>query len=121
MLAIICTLAATTLILRASAQEATFSDTSKLDSILGREVTTEDRNNGRIIDLLADDTGRVQAAVVEFGGFLGIGTRKIAVHWSALRFENAKVEVDITADELRRAPEYKFNVTPILVGSPQQQ
>jgi len=29
----------------------------------------------------------VVAAVVEFGGFLGIGTRKIAVAWSDLRFE----------------------------------
>ena len=42
---------------------------------------------GRIIDLLADRSGQVRAAVIEFGGFLGIGTRKIAVDWSALRFE----------------------------------
>ena len=31
--------------------------------------------------------GQVQAAVIEFGGFMGIGTRKIAVEWAALRFE----------------------------------
>ena len=56
-----------------------------LESVLGREVRTRvEEDVGRIIDLLADRYGRVQAAVIEFGGFLGIGTRKIAVEWSAL-------------------------------------
>src|ERR1700680_4704674 len=59
----------------------------ELDSVLGREVrTSADRDLGRIIDVLVDRGGGVQAVVIEFGGFLGIGTRKIAVDWSALRF-----------------------------------
>jgi hypothetical protein len=53
----------------------------------------------------------VQAAVIEFGGFLGIGTRKIAVEWTALRFESDGKQpvliVDLTRDQLRLAPEYK--------------
>jgi hypothetical protein len=44
-------------------------------------------------------------------GFLGIGTRKIAVEWSALRFElpgdRGVITVDVTRDQLRAAPEYK--------------
>ena len=83
-----------------------------LESVLGREVRTRvEEDVGRIIDLLADRYGRVQAAVIEFGGFLGIGTRKIAVEWSALRFEQdgrkPVVIVELTRDELRVAPEYK--------------
>ena len=65
---------------------------------------------GRIIDLLADRDGKVVAAVIEFGGFLGIGTRKIAVEWSALRIEADKSPVailDVTREQLRVAPEYK--------------
>ena len=60
---------------------------AKLDSLLGREVKTRDDDPGRIIDILVDRDGSVRGAVVELGGFLGIGTRKIAVEWSMLRFE----------------------------------
>jgi hypothetical protein len=83
-----------------------------LESVLGREVRTRvEQDAGRVIDLLADRHGRVQAAVIEFGGFLGIGTRKIAVEWTALRFESDGKQpvliVDLTRDQLRLAPEYK--------------
>ena len=87
---------------------------SQLESVLGREVRTRvEQDAGRVIDLLADRDGRVQAAVIEFGGFLGIGTRKIAVEWTALRFESDGKQpvliVDLTRDQLRVAPEFKAN------------
>jgi hypothetical protein len=83
-----------------------------LESVLGREIHTSVEDGvGRIVDLLADRRGRVEAAVIEFGGFLGIGTRKIAVEWSALSFAGAgkqtKIVLDMTRDQLRKAPEYK--------------
>jgi sporulation protein YlmC with PRC-barrel domain len=85
-----------------------------LESVLGREVrTSTDRDVGRIIDVLVDRNGRVEAVVIEFGGFLGIGTRKIAVDWSAVRFDaggdRSVLPVDVTHDQLRIAPEYRPN------------
>jgi PRC-barrel domain len=93
---------------------------SRLDSVLGREVRTRvEEDVGRIVDILADRQSRVQAAVIEFGGFLGIGTRKIAVDWSAISFENdgkrSIVIVDLSRDQLRLAPEYKPNEQPMIV------
>jgi hypothetical protein len=93
---------------------------SRLDSVLGREVRTRvEEDVGRIVDILADRQSRVQAAVIEFGGFLGIGTRKIAVDWSAISFENdgkrTIVIVDLSRDQLRMAPEYKPNEQPMIV------
>ena len=86
-------------------------ETQELESILGREIRTRDEDAGRIVDLLADRAGRVKAAVIELGGFLGIGTRKIAVDWSALQFDSGDkqsvVTLDMTRDQLRLAPEYK--------------
>jgi hypothetical protein len=80
-------------------------------SVLGIQVRTKtEEAMGRIIDLLADRDGKMVAAVIEFGGFLGIGTRKIAVEWSALRIEADKSPVailDVTWEQLRVAPEYK--------------
>src|SRR5262252_3862525 len=88
------------------------AETRRLGSVLGIEVrTSREQNVGRIVDLLASRSGQVEAAVVEFGGFLGMGSRKIAIEWSALRLETqAKHTVailDMTRDQLRAAPEYK--------------
>jgi hypothetical protein len=88
-------------------------------SLLGIEVrSAEERNIGRIVDLLADVHGGVGAAVIEFGGFLGIGTRKIAIDWSALRFETEEkrlfVILDISRDQLRDAPDFKPDRPTIL-------
>jgi hypothetical protein len=46
----------------------------------------------------------------QFGGF-GIGTRRIAVDWSMLKFDagakQPSLVLDMTRDQLRSAPEYK--------------
>jgi hypothetical protein len=88
---------------------------AKLESILGKDVKTlREGDGGRVIDLLVDNRGQVRAAVVEFGGFLGIGTRKIAVDWSAFRFAWPTVMVDVSRDQLRATPEYKEKETPFV-------
>jgi hypothetical protein len=91
----------------------------KLHSVLGIEVRTRtEQNVGRIVDLLADRAGQLEAAVVEFGGFLGMGTRKIAIEWPALRLETSGKQIvailDMPRDQLRAAPEYKVE-NPVVV------
>lgn len=80
--------------------------------ILGKEVhSPSGQAMGRIVDLLVDETGQPRAAIIDFGGFLGVGTRKIAIDWHALRFGEigAKdaVVADLDRDQIRSAPEYK--------------
>jgi len=40
-------------------------------------------NMGRIVDVVVDPSGQVRAAVIDFGGFLGVGSPRIAVDWGA--------------------------------------
>jgi hypothetical protein len=80
--------------------------------ILGREVHSPSGHvMGRIVDLLVDETGQPRAAIVDFGGFLGVGTRKIAIDWRTLRFDEIgtkeAVVADLDRDQVRSAPEYK--------------
>jgi PRC-barrel domain len=87
------------------------AQTGQLESLLGREVRTRAESDaGRIIDLLTDREGKLQAAVVEMGGFLGIGTRKIAVDWRAFNFDTREqqsfVILELNREQLRLAPEY---------------
>jgi PRC-barrel domain len=87
-----------------------------LESVLGKDVSTlREGDSGRVIDVLIDGRGHVRAAVVEFGGFLGIGTRKVAVDWAAFRFAGKSIWVDVTRDQLRTATDYKANEPPTIV------
>ena len=56
----------------------------------------EGKEIGRLVDVLVDDQGQPQAAVIDFGGFMGVGNRKIAVDWSALHFAPADPKHPIT-------------------------
>ena len=49
------------------------------ESVLGKNLIASGENAGRIVDVLTDESGRVRAVVVDYGGFLGVGSRKIAV------------------------------------------
>ena len=67
---------------------------------------------GEIDELLMDSSGRVLAAVVGVGGFLGLGERKVAVSFRsfAMTRDDAgkpRLVVDLTTANLKTAPEYK--------------
>jgi hypothetical protein len=95
--------------------------------ILGKEVVSaKGEDMGRIVDVLFDEKGEAHAAVIDFGGFLGMGTRKIAVSWSALRFDLGEkknvIALDLDREQLKAAPEYKYTESdkPIpVVAQPQ--
>jgi hypothetical protein len=46
------------------------------------ESNRHSEDMGRIVDVIVDRSGQVRAAVIDFGGFLGVGSRKIAVDWN---------------------------------------
>ncbi len=95
--------------------------------ILGKEVlSAKGEDMGRIVDVLFDEKGEPHAAVIDFGGFLGVGTRKIAISWSALRFDLGEkknvIALDLGREQLSAAPEYKYTESdkPIpVVAQPQ--
>jgi hypothetical protein len=81
-------------------------------AILGQRVMDAEGNDlGRLVDVLVDQNSQPQAAVIDFGGFMGVGNRKVAVHWSALHFNPAdpkrKIMLDMTPDQIRAAPEFR--------------
>src|SRR6516225_4476448 len=72
-------------------------DDQEVSTILGKSVrSSADEDMGRIVDIIVSRDGQVHAAIIDFGGFLGIGTRKIAVDWRALNFAPAGKPGSIT-------------------------
>lgn len=93
-------------------------DDKKVESLLGKNIKSRAGENlGQIVDVLITGDGQLRAAVIDFGGFLGVGTRKVAVAWSTLRFADQKPVLSMTADELRVAPEFKSGQPIVIVGS----
>ena len=75
---------------------------------------------GRVVNVVVDQSGQVRAAIIDFGGFLGVGNRKIAVDWNALHFALDKKDpiiLDLTRDQVKAAPEYKDKQTVIVLGA----
>jgi hypothetical protein len=93
---------------------------SEARGVLGRDVRSPaDEDMGRIVDVIVDRSGTVRAAVIDFGGFLGVGSRKIVVDWSALHFgrvanKGDSITFELTKEQVIAAPEYKED-TPIVV------
>lgn len=114
-----------------SAQQATpetpavVVDGALAETILGKPVESANNENlGRIVDVIVDRAGMVRAAIIDFGGFLGVGTRKIAVDWRVLRFAPPsgkssgmeKLIADLPRDQLRKAPVYKEGEPIVIMG-----
>jgi len=107
----------------APSTSVTVLGSQEVQGILGREVrSTADENMGRIVDVLVDGAGLARAAIIDFGGFLGVGSRKIAVEWKALHFVPAAekrygIVLELTRDQVKPAPEYKEGKPTIVLGA----
>jgi hypothetical protein len=80
-------------------------------SILGRRIRGENNEDlGRIVDMLADASGRMRLVIVEYGGFLGVGIRHVAVDWRLLHIhpqdQNQPVSMNVTEKQLQATPAY---------------
>lgn len=69
--------------------------------------------DGEIADVVLDEKNTVKSWVVGVGGFLGLGTKYVAIDPSAMklvRVDDAtlKATIDTNKDQLRAAPEYVY-------------
>ncbi|MGT2437387.1 PRC-barrel domain-containing protein [Bradyrhizobium betae] len=96
---------------------------SDAHGVLGRDVlSAANEGMGRIVDVIVDRSGRVRAAVIDFGGFLGVGSRKIVVDWNALRFgkianKKDSITLELTKAQVAAAPEYKEDTPMVVLGA----
>ncbi len=74
-------------------------------------VTANDESLGEISDVVMEKDGRVIAAVIDVGGFLGIGAKPVAVSFDSLTLAptdgEPKIVVAMTKEDLNQAPEFK--------------
>jgi hypothetical protein len=80
------------------------------DKVEGTEVYRSNGDKVGTIERVMIDkrSGQVAYAVMSFGGFLGIGEDYYPLPWSLLTYNErlGGYEVNVTEDQLRRAPKY---------------
>ncbi|MEO7852772.1 MAG: PRC-barrel domain-containing protein [Rubrivivax sp.] len=70
---------------------------------------------GSVDDLIIDKrSGQVRYAVLEFGGFLGMGTDRYPLPWNMLKYDTDKdgYVVPLDKDKLEKAPRYAHDDIP---------
>jgi hypothetical protein len=102
--------------------DAKVFDKSEIQGILGKKVTSgSGQDMGQIVNVIVDHAGQPRAVVIDFGGFLGVGSRKIAVDWSALHFapegKTDQVTLDLKPEQLKSAPEYQEGKPVVVIGA----
>jgi sporulation protein YlmC with PRC-barrel domain len=73
----------------------------------------KDQKLGEIMDLLVNQSGHIEAAIVGVGGFLGAGEKDVAVSFNAIKAtkknDKTYLTLDTTKDALNNAPGFKYD------------
>ena len=100
------------------------SELSGLHGVFGEHIKDLNGDDaGRLWDILMDDAAKPLAAVIDYGGTMGIGERKVAVAWNALQFvpsdTDTPVHLALTKQQLGLLPDFKYGTATTVVGNGQ--
>jgi sporulation protein YlmC with PRC-barrel domain len=87
------------------------SPTADTRKLIGRSIKNADGETiGEIKSIYINKDGQVDSVMVGVGGFLGVGDREVRIAWSDLKITDngEKVMVNMTKDELKAKPEYRY-------------
>lgn len=86
------------------------SNQFRASKMLGSTVyDVQNRDIGSVKDLIIDRDGRVAAAVVDVGTFLGMGGKYVAVPLSEIKTDNNRLTLAMTKEQLKQAQEYNLS------------
>ena len=82
-----------------------------LAGLIDRSVTVRDKREiGHVVDVLVDAKGQPAALVVDVGGFMGMGNRRIAIAWERFALAGRKpgdpLQLPLSDAQVKAAPAY---------------
>jgi sporulation protein YlmC with PRC-barrel domain len=90
------------------------ADTMKADNLIGTRVYgTKNEDVGEISNIIINPGKKTKAAVIDVGGFLGLGEKTVSVPMNELRImreeegDDLRVYIDATEERLENLPEYE--------------
>jgi sporulation protein YlmC with PRC-barrel domain len=93
-------------------------DQIRASKMIGSTVyDVQNRDIGKVQDVILDRDGRVAAVVVDVGTFLGMGGKDVAVQLSDLKSDNNRLTLDMTKEQLQQAQAYQLENPDTGAGS----
>ena len=82
-------------------------DQIRASKMIGSTVyDLQNRNIGRVKDLVLDRDGKVAAVVLDVGSFLGVGGKYVAINLSDIKTDNNRLTLDRTKEQLQKMAKY---------------
>ena len=83
----------------------------RASKVIGSSVVNDaNQTIGKIDDLLVTRDGKEPYAVLSVGGFLGMGTRMVVIHYDSLKFADNKIVLPGgTKDGLKMLPAFQYS------------
>jgi len=83
------------------------------NAVIGAKVRNDNKDTvGTVQDIYVDASGAIKTVVISVGGFLGVGSKDVAVKWSDVKQSRDGKSVLLTTalskDELKSMPDYKY-------------
>jgi len=93
-------------------------DQIRASKMIGSSVyDVQNRDIGKVQDVILDRDGRVAGVVVDVGSFLGMGGKDVAVQLSSIKTDNNRLTLDMTKEQLQQAQAYQLENPDTGAGS----
>jgi sporulation protein YlmC with PRC-barrel domain len=91
------------------------ADHVRASSMIGQDVySPENKSIGKVADLVLQEDGKTRAALIDVGGFLGVGSKRIAIPFADIKVTPDKdnpdkplLNVAMTKDQIQQAPDWQ--------------
>ena len=91
------------------AEETIQPDQMRASKMIGSSVyDVQNRDIGKVRDLVLDKDGRIAAVVIGVGTTLGMGGKTVAVKPSDLKMDNNRITLDRTKEQLQQMANYRL-------------
>ena len=84
-------------------------DQMRASKMIGSHVyDLQNRNIGKVQDLILGRDGKIDLVIVDVGSFLGMGGKNIAVKPSDIKTDNNRLTLDVTKEQLQQMANYNL-------------
>jgi sporulation protein YlmC with PRC-barrel domain len=90
-------------------QEVIQPDQMRASKMIGSRVyDVQNRNIGKVQDLIVNRQGNIDTVVVDVGTFLGMGGKSVGIKPSQFKTDNNRLTLDVTKEQLQQMADFNL-------------
>jgi sporulation protein YlmC with PRC-barrel domain len=90
-------------------QEFIKPDQMRASKMIGSRVyDLQNRNIGKVQDLILGRDGKIDLVIVDVGSFLGMGGKNVAIKPTDIKTDNNRLTLDVTKEQLQQMADFNL-------------